>query len=187
MEPTAPVRYPRPLRRLHWLLALLLPSMVLFGLWMGMLDRSDPLKSLVLPWHLATGALVFALAAWRLTIRYRSRALFSRARDGSPPARRALAAFVHAAFYVLLFGLPLLGFGVWILDPHLGPAPFGDGVAVGNWSERLHRIHYLGAWSVAVLLPLHVGGALLREADGRRPLARMVAGASRGEDRGVKG
>ncbi|MBY6205612.1 cytochrome b/b6 domain-containing protein [Halomonas denitrificans] len=169
-----PVRYPKRLRQLHWLLALLLVSMVLFGLWMGTLDRTDPLKTVVLPWHLVTGGVVFALTAWRLTIRRRSRALFEAARTESAPARRALAGFVHGAFYLLLLGLPLLGFGVWVLDPHLGPAPFGDGVAVGNWSERLHRIHYLGAWSVTVLLPLHVAGALIRDRAGHRPLSRML-------------
>lgn len=174
MSDGGPLRYPKRLRQLHWLLALLLVGMVLFGLWMGMLDRTDPLKGLVLPWHLVTGGVVFALTLWRLTIRRRSRALFAEARNDSPPARRALAGIVHTAFYVLLLGLPLLGFGVWILDPFLGPAPFGDGVAVGNWSERLHRFHYLGAWSVAVLLPLHVVGAVLRERSGHRPLSRMV-------------
>ncbi len=169
-----PVRYPKPLRQLHWLLGALLVSMVLFGLWMGSLDRTDPLKTLVLPWHLVTGGAVFLLTLWRLTVRCRSKAMFERARRDAPPARRALAGIVHVSFYVLLLGLPLLGFGVWILDPHLGPAPFGDGVAVGNWSERLHRVHYLGAWSVAVLLPLHVVGAVLRERSGHRPLSRIV-------------
>lgn len=174
MTGDASIRYAKPLRRLHWLLAVLLVTMVLFGLWMGMLDRSDPLKALVLPWHLTTGALVFALTLWRLWIRRTHRALFASAHSTLPPARRALAASVHALLYLLLLGLPLLGFGVWILDPHLGPAPFGDGVAIGNWSERLHRLHYLGAWSLAVLLPVHVTGALIRDRSGHRPLKRML-------------
>ena len=172
----AAIRHPKPLRQLHWLLAVLLPGLILFGLWMGQLDRADPLKALVLPWHLAAGSLVAALAILRLTIRRRHPETMRAAAARTTPLRRRLAGAVHAAFYTLLIGLPLLGFGVWLLDPHLGPAPFGDGVAVGNWSERLHRLHYLGAWSVAVLLPLHVLGALTPEPDGKRPMGRMVFG-----------
>jgi len=168
------IRHPKALRRLHWLLAVLLPGLILFGLWMGQLDRADPLKALVLPWHLAAGGLVAALAILRLAIRRRHPETLRAAAARTTPLRRRLAGFVHAAFYVLLIGLPLLGLGVWLLDPHLGPAPFGDGVAVGNWSERLHRLHYLGAWSVAVLLPLHIAGALLPERASHRPLSRML-------------
>jgi cytochrome b561 len=168
------IRHPKPLRQLHWLLAVLLPGLILFGLWMGQLDRADPLKALVLPWHLAAGGLVAVLAILRLVVRRRHPETLRAAAAHSVPARRRLAGFVHAAFYVLLIGLPLLGFGVWLLDPHLGPAPFGDGVAVGNWAERLHRFHYLGAWSVAVLLPIHIAGALTPEAGGARPLRRML-------------
>jgi len=112
------------------------------------------------------GLLLLVLALIRLGVRQRLAPELPR----NPTAR-----FTHRLFYGLMLALPMLGLGVWASDPFVGgPALLGRDVWVGNLAERLHQLHYLGAWLLLATLTAHVAGAFLRSRDGRYPLARML-------------
>lgn len=168
--------YPRSIRRLHWAMALGLLGMVLFGLFMGSLSLEDPRRGLLMRLHLMVGLLLLAAAMLRLRWRLQGRIPDLPSVYGRFEA--ALARAVHGLFYVLMIGLPLLGLGVWLLDPFVaGPGLAGQSVALGDLAGWLHRAHYLGAWLLLAAVLVHLIGALrgLRSATPeRRVLWRML-------------
>ncbi len=156
--------------RLHWILALLLSIMLVLGLYMGSLVRTDPLKPWLLNWHLAIGASVFVLSLWRLGLRLGDRSADHRYR-ALPVLEQGLIRLVHVGFYGLMLGLPVAGFGIWLLDPFVaGPGLAGQSVERLELVGRLHRVHYLGAWLLVGLLIVHLGGVLRHHWDDRHGL-----------------
>jgi len=140
-------------------MALALVGMVFFGLSMSSLPLGHAARPWMMGAHLATGLLIFTGAFFRLRLR--------RAGGVQPlPAvyrgwERGLANAVHALFYALMFGLPLLGLLVWILDPFVpGPGLAGQSLVLGSLTGWLHWLHYLGAWLLLLALIVHVTGAL---------------------------
>lgn len=145
--------------RLHWLVALLVMVMWTLGQFMSGLPRDDALKGLVLGWHLGVGVAVLALTCLWLFLR-RGQGPADAHRD-YPPWRRRLIRVVHTLLFGLLIALPLAGLSVYLVDPHLGgPALLGDGVFAGNLAGNIYRFHYLGAWLLALLVAMHVVGAV---------------------------
>jgi cytochrome b561 len=173
--------YPRPVQWLHWTMAVGLIAMVLFGLFMGSLPLSDERRNALMLAHLVTGLVLLVGVLLRLRWRLQGRmpALPSAYRRGE----RVLARAVHAAFYALMLGLPLLGLSVWLLDPFVyGPGLAGRSIALANLTGWLHWGHYLGAWLLLALLVVHVIGALrgVFHADPeRRVLKRMTTSPPR--------
>lgn len=174
LESVSPAAYPAGLRRLHWLMALLLPAMIGLGLWMGTLPRGHALKTLLLNWHVAVGLAVLLLALLRLWLRRRTR--LPELPAGYPAWRSYLVRCVYGGFYLLMTGLPLLGLAVWALDPFVGPALFEEAVWISNTAGWLHRLHYLGAWLLLFLLIPHMAGALSSDGQGSKLLKRMLPG-----------
>lgn len=155
-------------------MAILLPAMIAFGLTIGTLERTSDLKAMLLDWHLATGLALLVLVSIRIGIRVRNRSRIAALRPPESTGRRWAIRVSHYLLYLLMLFLPLLGLGVWLTDPFVGgPALLGRGVAAGNLSEMLHRFHYLGAWLLLVVVPIHVVGAFWPERSGRRAIARM--------------
>ena len=172
-EKALPDRYPAGLRRIHWLMAVLLPSMVLLGLWMGSLSRGHDLKTLLLNWLLMLGCVLLLLVILRIRIRLKSD-LPSRS-SGYSEARKRLVSVVHSGFYLIMISLPILGLSVWAIDPFVGgPGLFGEAVWVSNLAGVLHRMHYLGAWLLCVLLFVHVIGGLGKSDGKQRVFKRML-------------
>lgn len=142
---------------------------------MGSLPRGDDLKALLINWHLIVGCMVLILAFCRLVLRFKL--ALPALPDRYPGWRRRLIAVVHVSFYVLMIGLPFLGLSVWAMDPFVGgPAIFGEAVWVSNMAGYLHRMHYLGAWLLLLLLILHIAGALSSDGQGSKMLRRMLPG-----------
>ncbi|MEN1729605.1 MAG: cytochrome b/b6 domain-containing protein [Pseudomonadota bacterium] len=169
--------YPRSVQWLHWIMAAALVGMVLFGLFMGSLVVTDPRRDLFMLGHLVTGvALLFALGLrirWRLQGRMPALPAVYRAWE------RGLAQVVHGTFYGLMLVLPLLGLGVWLLDPFVfGPGLAEQSVFLANLAGWLHWGHYLGGWLLLLLLVVHVIGAVRGQFSGmeeRRVLQRMLS------------
>lgn len=155
-------RYTRVAIALHWLIAALVVAQFTFGWWMVGIPKDPPgMRAAAFNLHKSVGLTILALMvlrlAWRLT--HKPPAL--------PPMPRwqaLLARAVHIGFYVLLIALPLAGyigssfsgypvklFG-WTL-PSWAP----KNVAVKDWMSAAHLA--LG-WTLAVVLALHVAGAL---------------------------
>lgn len=149
-------------RTLHWLMAVLIISLGIVGMYMTDLANS-PQKIKIYALHKSIGLTVLALlllrVAWRLADR--------RPADLPMPRWQALAArTVHALLYLLMFALPLSGwtynsasgyplqwFGLFNLPSLTGGAePALKGLA--------HSVHEYGFYLLVLLLLAHVGAAL---------------------------
>lgn len=65
-EQDKPHKYPIPMRFLHWSMAVLMISMLIFGIYIHQIPMEDPGKFLLYEWHRAFGVLAFALIILRL-------------------------------------------------------------------------------------------------------------------------
>ena len=158
---------------LHWIIAALLVGMVFFGWYMedlshGFQAGEVPLESVLQAynWHKTIGLLILFLSlarlAWRLTHKAPGMP------EGMKPWEKLAAHAVHGAFYVIMIGMPILG---WVA----ASASEFDSFLFNNpdmtmprlpvpQSEGLHEvsgsIHGAGGWPILVLWALHAGAAL---------------------------
>ena len=100
-------RYSPGLRRLHWLIAVLVLLAYVLIEQRGLFPRGSTERTAMVQGHFWAGITVFVLAWWRLALRKR---------DGAPPIApapsrwSALAAkLVHVALYAFIIVMPLLG------------------------------------------------------------------------------
>lgn len=164
-----PVRYGDVAVGLHWLVAILIFSLLAIGKYMTGLDDNDPQRFLLTQWHKSFGIMVLLLSVVRLLWRVTHKA------PGHPVAapawEKAAASVTHGAIYLLIFAVPLSG---WILVsasplnidtllfnvipwPHLPPfenLPGKEAVA-----EAFSGYHELAGNALLALLILHVGAA----------------------------
>jgi cytochrome b561 len=148
---------------LHWVLAALIAVAFFMGLYMADLPFS-PLRFRLFNWHKWLGMLVLALSALRIVWRLAGR------RAPPAPAMPAwqLAAYraTHLLFYVLFFGVPLIGWAytsavgfpvVWF-----GVLPLPDFVAVDKpfGEDVLKPLHAATSYLLAGLVVVHTGAAL---------------------------
>lgn len=181
-------RYTAVAIALHWILAILLISMVFFGWYMedlrdGLFAGTVPLDQVqqAYNFHKTTGMLVLLLSlarlGWRLTHKTPGMP------DGMKAWEKLAAHTVHGAFYVLMIGMPIMG---WIASsaselpsflfnnpdlplPRL-PVPQSEGL-----HEATASIHGAGGWPILVLFGLHAGAALKHQfLDRDGLLARMI-------------
>jgi cytochrome b561 len=163
---------------LHWLLALAIVGSFCVGVYMADLPFS-PTRLKLYNWHKWAGITILTLSAlrllWRLTHRPPA--------DVPMPRWQQLAAHAtHHLLYLLFFAVPLVG---WAYSSAagfpvvvFGLIPLPDFVPVSKpLAETLKEAHELLAWAMAVLVVLHVAGAVkhqLIDRDGL--LARMLPG-----------
>ncbi len=151
-----------PLQRLlHWLMALCILAMLFIGV--GMVSTVQPKYLTLVSIHKPLGIAILALALVRLAVRLRY---------GAPPlpadlpAPMKLAAHLsHYAFYALMIGMPLLGWGM--LSAAAYPVMLFGSVhlpAILPQSDRLHTVlwdaHFYFAFVFFALILLHVAAAL---------------------------
>ena len=151
-----------PLQRLlHWLMAICIVAMLFIGV--GMVSTIMPKYLTLVSIHKPLGATILVLALIRLAVRLVY---------GAPPlpvdlpAPMKLAAQLsHYAFYVLMIGLPLIGWGM--LSAAAYPVVLYGGVhlpAILPQSDSLHTLlwnaHFYLAFVFFALILLHVAAAL---------------------------
>jgi cytochrome b561 len=165
------VSYSGVAKFLHWLIALAILGMIALGYSMEhLVPRTDPFKFTLFQWHKSIGITILLLSFVRVVWR------FTHPRPPLPDTMKLwekfLADAVVVCFYVLMIGIPFIGWAVVSVSPlniptllygvvpwpHLPVLPdlknkkeLGDVLAMGHG--------YL-AYSVLGLLCLHVGGAL---------------------------
>jgi cytochrome b561 len=166
-------------RVLHWIVAVLVLSMIPFGLIMVRLD-AGPTQDLLFNLHRSIGAVLLPLMVVRLVWRLQH-----------PPAplppeipaiQRAAAHMTHGTLYVLLIAQSLIGWvatsayrapiGVfWIFElPPIWPEDRA-------FSEQLFAAHRYVGLAIAALVCAHIGAALFHHFVLRdRVLMRMVTG-----------
>lgn len=138
-------RYSATLRRLHWLMALLVAAAYLLIEQRGIFPRGSVERGAMVQGHFWVGILVFVLAWWRLA---RRRA------DGAPSitpplgqAAAIAAKAIHLALYAFFLVMPVLGLatawsdGKSVLIPFTGvalPAVLPENEALAHTLEDLH-------------------------------------------------
>ena len=175
-------------RLFHWGMAGLILFQFGLGVWMTR-DRVDLLTRFDLTQiHKSWGVLIFGLALARLAWRLANRMRPALPAD-MPCWQRRAARASHVALYVLMLVLPLSGWVQAAAAPEqdiLGienrvfgtfalPDPWQPGVA--SIAEAAGAVHSSCAWTLAALLLVHAGAALLHQFRARDGvLARMIFG-----------
>ena len=145
MSATASPRYAPVLRRLHWLMALLILAAYLLIEQRGIFPRGSGGRLAMMQGHFWTGIAIFVLVWWRLVGRVRNPAPAV-----TPPLDRFSAAaskLIHLALYAFFIVMPLLGMatawcdGKAIMIPFTGvalPALLPENEALAHQLEDLH-------------------------------------------------
>jgi cytochrome b561 len=151
-----------PLQRLlHWLMAVCILTMLFIGV--GMVSTTMPKYLTLVSIHKPLGISILVLALIRLAVRLRYGAP---ALPADLPEPMKLAAQVsHYALYVLMIGMPLLGWGM--LSAAAYPVVLFGGLhlpAILPQSDRLHTLlwdaHFYLAFAFFALVLMHVAAAL---------------------------
>jgi cytochrome b561 len=151
-----------PLQRLlHWVMAVCILAMLFIGV--GMVSSVEPKYLILVSIHKPLGIAILVLALIRLAVRVRY---------GAPPLPPDLpgpmklgAKLSHYAFYLLMIGMPLLGWGM--LSAAAYPVVLFGGVhlpVILPHSDALHTLlwnaHFYLAFAFFALILLHVAAAL---------------------------
>jgi cytochrome b561 len=157
----APQRFTPLQRLLHWLMAICILAMLFIGV--GMVSTVMPKYLTLVSIHKPLGIAILVLALIRLVVRLRY---------GTPPLPADLpepmklaAHLSHYAFYALMIGMPLLGWGmlsaasypvVLYGSIYLPPIlPLNDSLHTLLWNA-----HFYLAFAFFALILLHVAAAL---------------------------
>jgi cytochrome b561 len=154
-------RFTVPQRLLHWLMAACILAMLFIGV--GMVSTVTPKYLALVSIHKLLGIAILALALLRLAVRLAY---------GAPPLpidlpepMRLAARLSHYAFYILMIGMPLIGWGM--LSAAAYPVVLAGGAhlpAILPQSDRLHALlwdaHVYLAFVFFALILLHVAAAL---------------------------
>lgn len=149
----------------HWLTVMMVFGQLSIGVWLTRTPFESPLRVPLFDFHTSLGLTILLVTAarlfWRLT---HPRPPL----PGDMPAlQRGVARITHVLLYVMLFVMPVLGyfmvsaygegtpFWAWLV-PASGPVDRAFGRTLLGW-------HIAGAITFAVLIVLHVGGALYHE------------------------
>ncbi|MFO1272061.1 MAG: cytochrome b [Rubrivivax sp.] len=163
---------------LHWLLALMLAGSFSVGWYMHDLPLT-PLRLKLFNWHKWAGITILTLSALRLVWR-----LTHRPPPDLPmaPWQQRTAHWTHRLLYALFFAVPLAG---WAYSSAagfpvvvFGVLPLPDFVSADRaLAEAIKPLHGALAWTLAVLVGVHVVAALKHQwIDRDRLLLRMMPG-----------
>lgn len=175
------VYYSAPARWLHWVTALCVLLVIPFGFVMMRLP-SGPGQDQLFDLHRSIGFTILCLAVLRVVVRILK---------GAPPHAPGLAAWqrilstaVHHLLYVLIFVMPLLGWGA--------SSAFGAKVSVFGLftlpdlvaknealSDTLGKTHVVLGFVMTALVLLHIGGALMHAVKGDGVISRMIPALGR--------
>jgi len=156
------VHYRKPAKLLHWSTALAVFCVVPLGI--AMVDASPgPRQNQLYDLHRSFGALILTLTALRLL--WRLYAPPPPPISDMPPWQSRVSRLMHAALYVLLFAVPLVGWA--------GTSAFGARIMVFGLFELpmlldknrelaavLLSIHVYLAFSMCALFVVHIAAAI---------------------------
>jgi len=196
MPPIRPsASYGSVAKTLHWLIAFAIVAMLAVGWTMTSISRDNPYKFPLFQWHKSIGITILLLSLFRLFWRLTHHAPPLPA--GMPGWEKFAARATHVLFYILIIGMPLVGWGMVSASPlglptylygivpwpHLPVLPTLDAETKKRFGHLFSSAHSFGAYVLAGLLVLHVAAAhkhhwfdrddvLTRMAPG--PIARML-------------
>jgi cytochrome b561 len=157
-----PIRFSLALRALHWLMALMILTMLFVGV--GMMSTASDARRWLYELHKPLGILILLLAAIRLIVRLVTKAP---PLPADMPAIQKLAAHAsHVLLYVLMFALPLIGWAMLSAGGypislfgsiHLPPIVSQSAPLYA----LLHAVHVTLALLLFGVVLAHLGAALL--------------------------
>lgn len=179
------LKYPVPIRVLHWLRAVLILGLIACGWYMTGRAEDDPIAGMLYPNHKQFGILVWLLALVHLTLRWRYKALLPHTPAALKPWEKWLSHGIHRLLLALTLLTPLLGYAM------SSSIPNGDGVPfffLPHVPEILPKsttafavfqaLHEYCAYLMLACVVLHVAGAVkhrLLDKDGETDvLPRML-------------
>jgi cytochrome b561 len=147
---------------LHWLMLLLIAAVYATMEFKSVFPKGSPSREAMAVWHYMLGMSVFFLVWLRLLMRF---AGSEPVIEPASPAWQALSARVmHWALYVLMVGLPLLG---WLnLSAKGTPTPFFGAqlpalIGKNEWlAKGFKEVHEAAATAGYFLVGLHAAAAL---------------------------
>ncbi len=155
-------KYPLTMRSIHGVMALLIITLLIVGIWMADLPREDARLGFVYGMHKSFGVLALILILLRIINRLRSEI----------PALPREVTYLHAKMsaavifllYLSMIAQPISGFlmsdfsgyPVYFFGIHL-PSIVQKNLDIGKCFATVHK--YLG-YSMVILLALHIGGFL---------------------------
>ncbi len=157
-------RYSPAHRAIHWLTALAILAQAVLGIWITQFEPKDePFKFLLYAIHENIGFSLLPVTLIRLWMRRGNPP--ATLPDGTPALIHFAANANHAALYLALLGMPLLGvcattawgFPFSWLGIILIPSPFGKSEF---WAPIFSTLHWLGAIALGLAVLAHIGGAL---------------------------
>jgi cytochrome b561 len=157
-------RFTVPQRLLHWLMAICILSMLFIGV--GMVSTITPKYLTLVQIHKPLGIAILVLALIRLALRiaYGAPAL----PPDLPEPIKLAANLSQYIFYVLMIGMPLIGWAM--LSAASYPVVLFGGVHLPSilpLSSRLHTIlwhaHYYLAFAFFALILMHVSAILFHK------------------------
>ena len=158
-----PEHYAPAAKWLHWIVAIMVIGMIPMGIAMHEM-APGPLQDRLYMLHRSTGVVVLVLALLRL---------FVRLAKGAPPPYAGLTRFeriastaTHHLLYLLLLTMPVVG---WLMASAYGASTSFYGLfdlpnLIGKDEALfgiLRRMHKGGGIAMALLILLHVAGALM--------------------------
>ena len=167
----------------HWLGAVLFASLLIVGFILSYDVLPDEQAGEVRNLHKATGTLVFFFALWRVTWRLG---------QGFPPAASdrtawelTLSKLVHGAMLLALIIMPLSGILMSLMGGR-GIDMYGlfsiPAIAeMKDFARSARAVHGYAAYTLAILIALHIAGALKHAViDRDGTLRRMLSGQAAG-------
>lgn len=153
-------KYPLKMRVMHWIMALLILTLLCVGLWMTGLASDDPRRAQIYPMHKSFGICALLLVIFRLAVRVRAEV---------PPLPKEinafdgkLAAFTYFLLYVAMFAMPLSGYLMSELSGYhvaFFSLPLPTVIPVDKELGKLfHSVHEYGGYTLIGLIALHLAG-----------------------------
>ncbi len=173
--------YPAPVRWIHWVSALCVLLVIPFGFIMMRLP-SGPGQDQLFDLHRSIGFLILCLAVVRVATRILLGA--PPPVPGMPRWQHVVSNAVHHSLYVLIFLMPLLGWGA--------SSAFGAKVSVFGLftlpdlvakdealSHTLGDAHSVLGYVMTALVLMHIGAALMHAVKGDGVISRMIPALGR--------
>jgi cytochrome b561 len=163
-------RYDAVAIAIHWLTALAIVAQLAMGWTMTSMKPGSYLQFSLYQWHKSVGMTILALSILRLVWRLLHRPPSLPA--AMPAWEKRAARASHACLYVLLIGLPVLGWAVVSASPLNIPTvlygvlplphlPLLPDLADKRAAEAALKLaHEIGGWILVILLAGHIGAAL---------------------------
>lgn len=162
-------RYTAVAIALHWLIAVAIATIVMIGLVMTHVKLAPLMQFKLYQLHKSIGITILALTVLRILWRLTHRPPVLPA--DIPKLERRAAAGTHVMLYVLMFGLPLVGWALVSASPLNLPTvlygivpwphlPIPGGISKAALAPILAKVHAYGAYALIGLFVLHAAAAL---------------------------